>query len=89
MDKEIIKTILKKAKGFTKQEVQEVYYVNKLGIEKLVRKKVVKKYYPPNNIALKHYLQIMAGMDISTMTDEELEKERLRLLKELKEKKDK
>ncbi len=56
---------------------------------KMVKQKVVEKNIPPNIDIIKMiYQEVMnKKVDYNSMTDEELEVERLRLLKELKEKK--
>ena len=53
--------------------------------EGLLRRKVTGKYVPPDVSALKAYIELAGEDDILTMSDEELEKEKLRLLKELSE----
>ncbi len=50
-----------------------------------MRRKVTGKYVPPDVSALKAYIELAGEDDILTMSDEELEKEKLRLLKELRE----
>ena len=51
MDEKILKTLYKRATGYTKDEVVEEYSVTD-GEMELVKRKVTKKYYPPDNSAL-------------------------------------
>lgn len=78
--------LLKKAIGFEKSEISREYQIDEAGKETLVRKKVQKKYYPPDMQAMRAYLELEKGVDLSAMSDEELEQEKLRLLGELREK---
>ncbi len=81
MDKNLIEALYKKALGGTVEEVTEEYGSK----EGLLRRKVTGKYVPPDVSALKAYIELADEDDILTMSDEELEKEKLRLLKELRE----
>lgn len=83
MEEEILKTLLMKATGYTRDEVSEEYSVSDDGGMELVKRKITTKYYPPDNTALKDYLSLCASKDAKEFTDEELEKEKLRLLNEL------
>ena len=68
----------KKAFGYdTEETVDEFAY--KEGEEILAKKKVTKKNVPPDITAIKMLLE--EDVDLSEMTDEELEKEKIRLLK--------
>ncbi|MBO4594360.1 MAG: hypothetical protein J5697_01500 [Clostridia bacterium] len=68
----------KKAFGYdTEETVEEFAY--KEGEEILAKKKVTKKNVPPDITAIKMLLE--EDVDLSEMTDEELEKEKIRLLK--------
>ncbi len=84
MDEEILNALKKRAKGYSYNEVQEEFAVRDDGEVALVKRKVLEKYCPPDSSALKAYLELTPADDISGMSDEELEKEKLRLLKELK-----
>ena len=86
MDEKILKTLLKRATGYTKDEVVEEYSAS-CGEMELVKRKVTKKYYPPDNAALKTYMEL-SGIDddLSGIDSQTLVKEKMRLLKELKEK---
>ena len=85
MDEELIKALLKKATGYTYDEITEEYVVDEVGQPVLNKKKVTKKYYPPDSGALKAYLELVGESTVENMTDEQLEKEKRRLLLELQE----
>lgn len=74
--------ILKVALGFTVEEVTEEYDA-KEGELKLIKRKETKKDVPPDLKAVKLLLE--DGLDYSALTDEQLEAEKQRLLRELKE----
>ncbi|MBR4800398.1 MAG: hypothetical protein IK048_01815 [Clostridia bacterium] len=84
MDEQIVKALLKKAIGYTYDEVQEEYTITEEGDSILTKKKIVKKYCPPDSTALKTYLELSPEKTYEDMTDEELEREKSRLLEELK-----
>jgi hypothetical protein len=84
MDEAILKTLLKKATGYYNDEIQEEYAVKDDGGLSLTKRKITTKYYPPDSAALKAYLELSTNEDISALTDEQLEAERQRLLKQLK-----
>ena len=88
MDEEILKTLLKRAKGYKYSEVQEEYAVRDDGELALVKRKVLEKYCPPDSAALKAYIELNPDRGLEEMSDEELERERLRLLEELKKEQD-
>jgi hypothetical protein len=76
-------------KGLTTKEVTTEYALDdETGKLKIVKQKVNEKTLPPNVDLLKMIYPNIAEskIDYEKLTDEELEKERLRLLKELKEK---
>ena len=71
------KALRKKAFGYdTEETVEEFAY--REGEEILSKKKVTRKNVPPDITAIKMLLE---EDDLSAMTDEELEKEKIRLLK--------
>lgn len=83
---EIDKLLLKKAKGYTVKESTVEYVIDEEGQKKPVKEKTQTKYIPPDLAALKSYLELCGGKnDLESMSDEELETERQRLLQELKE----
>ena len=85
MDEQIVKALLKKAIGYTYDEVQEEYSVDENGDSILVKRKIVKKYQPPDSVALKTYLELGLEKSYADMSDDELETEKTRLLLLLKE----
>ncbi len=93
MDEEgkLKKALLKKALGYDANEVVCEYVLDEEGQEKLSKKKVTKKHYSPDISAVKMMFERYYGddyADIYNMSDEELESERKRLLKILKEEDD-
>ena len=76
------KALVKRALGYDTEEVIEEYSQGQDGIV-LTKKKVTKKNVPPDISALKALLELTTPNDISSLTDEELEKEKQRLLDEL------
>jgi len=84
MDKKLVDSLYKKAVGYTATEKTLEYSPE----GDVVKKKVTSKHYPPDISALKAYLELLSEEDdLEKMTDEELEKEKERLLKQLEEKK--
>ena len=82
MDGKLAKSLYKKAVGYTATEKTLEYSPE----GELIKKKVTSKHYPPDITALKAYLELLSGeQSVQSMTDEELEKEKERLLKELEE----
>ncbi len=69
----MLKTLLQKAKGYTQDEITSEYQIGEDGDRRLVKEKVVTKYYAPDTTALKTYMELKRGDDdIERMTDEEL-----------------
>lgn len=90
MDEEgkLKKALLKKALGYDANEVVCEYVLDEDGQAKLCKKKVTKKHYAPDISAVKMIFDRFYGDDYSkiySMTDEELEQEKKRLLNLLKE----
>lgn len=83
MDEDLLKALLKKAAGYSHDEVQEEYSVTPEGEMVLVKRKVTSKYYPPDGGALKTYLELASDNGAEDMDDAALEEEKRRLLKEL------
>lgn len=80
----ISKALLKKAMGYKVKENSLEYVIDEEGNRKPVRGKLQTKYYPPDVSALKTYLEIRDNTDeLESMTDEELEAEKRRLINEL------
>ncbi len=86
-DQEFKDALMKKALGFESDEIVEEYATDEKGNSILSKRKITKKFNPPDVTALKFLLEQSQIYDdeISKMTDEELLKERDRLLKLLKE----
>lgn len=77
----LIGILLKKAKGFTVQEKTDEYAVTD-GELTLVKSKVSTKEVLPDVSAVKALLDIPSdSVDVSDMTDEQLQVEKLRLLR--------
>lgn len=77
--------VLKVALGYSLEEVTEEYDARD-GELKLVRRKETRKDVPPDLKAVK--LLLGEQEDYSALSDEELETEKIRLLKQLKEEND-
>ena len=80
-ERDIKDAILKVALGYSIEEVTEEYGVED-GELKLVKRKETKKDIPPD---LKAVRLLMDDKDYSALSDEELEAEKQKLLKRLKE----
>ena len=80
-EQEIKEAIMKVALGYCLEEVTEEYGVED-GELKLVKRKETKKDIPPDLKAVKLLLE---DKDYTVLSDEELEKEKQKLLKQLKE----
>ncbi len=78
------RALLKCATGFSSAETVEEYIVTEEGEQRLVKKKITSRDIPPDIKAVKLLLD---GESDENFTDEELEEEKQRLLKLLKEKK--
>lgn len=81
---EIFDTLYKKAMGYVVEEIVEEYSGDEQGGE-LLKRKVTTKPIPPDMTALKTYIEYQKSYnEYENMNDEELEKERKRLLSQLK-----
>lgn len=89
-DENLKNALLKKALGFESEEILEEYLPDDDGLPRLIKKKVTKKFNPPDMSALKFLLEKSDFSDdeIAQMTDHELQQEMHRLLQLLKEKED-
>lgn len=87
-DDEIKSALLKKALGFESDEIVEEYVTDENGNAVLSKRKITKKFNPPDINALRFLLEQgdLSDDDISKMTDQELLHEKNRLLQLLKEK---
>ncbi len=76
--------LIKKALGYDATEIVEEYVSGEEGEIKLTKKKVTKKNVPPDITALKILME-NNEKSVESLTDEELENEKKRLLELLKE----
>ena len=77
----LIKILLKKAKGYAYHEKTDEYNVVE-GKKQLVKSKVVTKRVQPDVNAIKALITLTdTGDDVTQMTDEQLQVEKLRLIK--------
>ena len=80
------KALKKRALGYDLQEVTEEYTENEDGSVRLIKRKVVSKNVPPDVSAAKLLIELQGDdLGLKTLTDEELEREKLRLIKILTE----
>ncbi len=77
VEKELMDALYKKAVGYETSEIVEEY--NDVG--DIVKRKVSTKYIPPDVTALKIYVEESDRGDLVRLDDEELIKEKERLLK--------
>lgn len=82
--REVKDALVKKALGFDAVEVIEEYAIDDDGEIKLSKKKVTKKTVPPDVAAIKMLIDPLED-DLQNMTDEQLEEEKMRLIKYLAE----
>jgi hypothetical protein len=85
-EKEINNALYKKAIGYEENEVVEEYVLEKEGGYKLNKKKVTKKHISPDMTAVKLLFEKMSQKsesDVKNLTDEELYREKLKLLEML------
>ena len=76
----------KRALGYDSTEITEEYQEGEDGSLRMLKRKVVQKNVPPDVSALKLLFELNGkACDLSSLTDEELEREKIRLLKMLKE----
>ena len=77
------KALMKKAVGFVHDEIIEEYICGEDG-EKLCKKKVTKKFVPPDIPAMKLLLEVFdKQVPLTEMSEQELQQEKKRLLLEL------
>lgn len=76
-------TLLKRAMGYTVEEIVEEYAGEERGGE-LIKRKVTTKPVPPDITALKTYIELSRQDDgYASMTDDELAAEKERLISEM------
>ncbi|MCH5153055.1 MAG: hypothetical protein J1F68_03770 [Clostridiales bacterium] len=76
----LTKILLKKAKGYTYREKTDEYVVVD-GKKQLVKSKVVTKRVQPDVNAIKALITLTDDLDVTKMTDEQLQVEKLRLIR--------
>lgn len=76
--------MIKRAVGYDSTEITEEYQEDSDGNVRMTKRKVVSKNVPPDVSALKLLVELDDVGNLSNFTDEELEKEKQRLLSELK-----
>lgn len=87
-EEEIKNALLKRAVGFESDEIVEEYASDENGEPVLTKRKITKKFNAPDISALRFLLEKSSVSDdeIANMSDEQLLKEKQRLLQLLKEK---
>ena len=85
-NEELTKALLKKAMGYSVDEIVEEYAKTDEDNLTLTKRKVTKKHIPPDIPAARALLELFwdKNKDYKNYTDEELENEKQRLLKLLK-----
>ncbi len=79
----MLDTLYKKAKGYDVEEVSYEYTVDEDGNKVLVKEKRQVKHVPPDLAAIKAYMEL-SDSRLAKMDEEQLKKEKVRLLKELR-----
>lgn len=79
----MLDVLYKKARGYDVEEINREYVVDEDGNKKLVKEKTTVKHIPPDLSALKAYMELK-DTELSKMSNEELIKEKERLIGELK-----
>lgn len=87
-DEEIKNALLKKALGYESDEIVEEYTTDENGNSILSKRKITKKFNPPDINALRFLLEQsdLSNDEISKMSDKQLLQEKQRLLQLLKQK---
>lgn len=81
----LVNILMKKAKGYAYREKTDEYVFSD-GKKQLVKSKVVTKRVQPDVSAIKALIQLGDGLtDVTQLTDEQLQVEKLRLIKLLNE----
>ena len=87
-EEEIKNALLKKALGYESDEIVEEYTTDENGNSILSKRKITKKFNPPDINALRFLLEQsdLPNYEISKMSDKQLLQEKQRLLQLLKQK---
>ncbi len=80
MDRDIENALKKRAIGYETTEITEEYSSSDEGEIRMIKRKIVSKNVPPDVSAVKLLFDNASTDDVTQMTDEELEKEKIRLL---------
>ena len=82
----ILESICRRAEGYTVEETLTEYVIDEEGNRKPVKEKTQNKHYPTDIAAAKAYMELICPEgEFASMTDEELVREKTRLIKELSE----
>jgi hypothetical protein len=81
----VVKALKKRALGYETTEITEEYVDDGEGGIKMLKRKVIQKNVPPDVSAVKLYVELTGESSIKNLSDEELQEEKIRLLKMLKE----
>lgn len=84
----MLDVLYKKAKGYEVIETTKEYGIDEDGNPKLVKEKTATKYIPPDLSAIKTYMELKDA-SLFNMSEEDLLKEKRKLLRELKNEKGK
>ena len=79
----MLETLYKKAKGYEVVETTREYGVDANGDSTLLKEKTATKHVPPDLSAIKAYMELKDA-EIYSMSEEELQREQKRLIKELR-----
>lgn len=87
-EEEIKNALLQKALGYESDEIVEEYTTDENGNSILSKRKITKKFNPPDINALRFFLEQsdLSNDEISKMSDKQLLQEKQRLLQLLKQK---
>ena len=86
IEKVLKDALIKRAMGYESKETIEEY-VSQEDELTLTKRKVTTKYVPPDTSALKALFELSNGgdeLDLSNLTDEQLEEERIKIINTLK-----
>lgn len=80
----LLESVYRRAEGYTVEEKLIEYVIDEEGNRRAVKEKTQNKHYPPDVAAAKAYIELLEPEgEFARMTDEELEREKKRLLGEL------
>lgn len=81
----LLSGLLRRAEGLEAEERTVEYVLDEEGNRRAVKEKMQIKYYPPDVSAAKVCLELERGTEkgLGALSDEEIEREKIRLMKEL------